>query len=327
MSCESVNGLHWSSALSAVNNLSNGACGLIDGSSAGDWRMPNVQELESIFDGSQVNPSLPSGHPFTNWGGNEYMTSTTANSWNTNFNQFWAVDFYYGTVRYDFRYKASYGANTWPVRGGQFGNAHVSVSPASLDYGCVQTGNKTVVITNSAPTGSSRLQINAISLSGNDSGQFSLNAGDGTNGTCGKTPILSPGASCTVNVNFIPTSAGDKSATLSISSNDLNAPNVNISLTGNRGVTATGYLTSIAKGTFLSPNPVTVCNGGSATFTVQARTNCDTNISLVSSTCPFRGFEKLNGINTYSYTSDGLQTDCSVTFDFKSIDGCGVACP
>ena len=39
----------WSEALSAARNLENGTCGLSDGSSERDWRLPNVNELHSLI--------------------------------------------------------------------------------------------------------------------------------------------------------------------------------------------------------------------------------------------------------------------------------------
>ncbi len=56
----------FAAALTDANQLASGACGLTDGSKAGDWRMPNMNELESIVDVSQSSPALPDGNPFTN---------------------------------------------------------------------------------------------------------------------------------------------------------------------------------------------------------------------------------------------------------------------
>jgi len=68
----------WAAALSAANQLASGMCGLSDGSSAGAWRMPNVNELESLVDVSKSSPALPAGHPFTNISlGAAYWSSTT----------------------------------------------------------------------------------------------------------------------------------------------------------------------------------------------------------------------------------------------------------
>jgi hypothetical protein len=63
--------LDWSNALPA----SSGQCGLSDGSTAGQWRLPSVIELESLFDAQAgFNPNFPqqvgtlpgltAGHPF-----------------------------------------------------------------------------------------------------------------------------------------------------------------------------------------------------------------------------------------------------------------------
>ncbi|MBJ6726553.1 Lcl domain-containing protein [Geomesophilobacter sediminis] len=68
----------WSSALTAANNLASGACGLADGSAKGDWRMPNVNELESLVDVSQVNPAVSVASPFININlAAAYWSSTT----------------------------------------------------------------------------------------------------------------------------------------------------------------------------------------------------------------------------------------------------------
>jgi hypothetical protein len=55
----------WDSALGFCNDLASGQCGINDGSTAGDWRLANRKELESLLDLSQFDPSLPAGHPFT----------------------------------------------------------------------------------------------------------------------------------------------------------------------------------------------------------------------------------------------------------------------
>jgi hypothetical protein len=67
----------WLDALSDVNGLNNGECGLTDGSLAGDWRLPNYNELTSLQDLGTFNPALPAGHPFTNFVASFYWSSTT----------------------------------------------------------------------------------------------------------------------------------------------------------------------------------------------------------------------------------------------------------
>jgi len=69
--------LNWPSALAWSNNLANGICGLSDNSVAGDWRLPNINELRSLVDYSRHDPALPGGHPFLNVQSNWYWSSTT----------------------------------------------------------------------------------------------------------------------------------------------------------------------------------------------------------------------------------------------------------
>lgn len=60
--------------------LADGQCGLTDGSTPGQWRLPTVKEFQTLLDYSQYDPAIPSGHPFSgtakgadnNW----YWTST-----------------------------------------------------------------------------------------------------------------------------------------------------------------------------------------------------------------------------------------------------------
>lgn len=47
----------WATAVAAVNKLANGQCGLKDGSKAGQWRMPNRKEMQSMADRHQNNES------------------------------------------------------------------------------------------------------------------------------------------------------------------------------------------------------------------------------------------------------------------------------
>jgi hypothetical protein len=73
----------WSVALTDVNALASGECGLSDGSTAGQWRLPNLNELESLIDVSASNPALTAGNPFTNVSTGIYWTSTAI--WAGNF--------------------------------------------------------------------------------------------------------------------------------------------------------------------------------------------------------------------------------------------------
>ena len=67
----------WNAALTACNTLSSGTCGLTDGSSLGDWRLPNIKELKSLIDYDYYNPPIYWLHPFTDVQSSLYWSSTT----------------------------------------------------------------------------------------------------------------------------------------------------------------------------------------------------------------------------------------------------------
>ena len=102
----------WPAAITAANTLKNGDCGLSDGSVEGDWRIPNVRELQSLIDFSNNNLALPSGHPFTGVVNLAYWTSTKYAAYD---GQVWYVDLNYG-----FMFNTIIGAPVyaWPVKGG-----------------------------------------------------------------------------------------------------------------------------------------------------------------------------------------------------------------
>jgi len=99
----------WNNALPDCNGLASGSCGLTDGSSAGNWRLPNHKELFSLVDAENYDRSLPTGHPFNNVV-YVYWSSTTFSGNSVNA---WYVWMLIGSV--DFSSKsASY--SVWCVR-------------------------------------------------------------------------------------------------------------------------------------------------------------------------------------------------------------------
>lgn len=70
----------WQQALDACNGLRTGAVdGLTDGSQRGEWRLPNIKEIESLVDYGRFGPCLPDGwhEVFENVQPSSYWTSTS----------------------------------------------------------------------------------------------------------------------------------------------------------------------------------------------------------------------------------------------------------
>jgi len=114
--------LSWDNALTWCNNLSSGKCGLSDGSSAGQWRLPNVVELKSLIDLQRVHPGLPSGHPFGSVVAWVYWSSSTHATYK---NYAWDVDMDSGFVSKRIKGSRDY---VWPVRIGTSGPLNYSIS-------------------------------------------------------------------------------------------------------------------------------------------------------------------------------------------------------
>jgi len=120
--------MNWATAISYCNSLGNGQCGLSDGSSPGDWRLPNVQELQSLCNYGFDLPALSNaagtakwteGDPFSGVQGDLYWSSTTEASSNGS-----AWRMYLATGYVDHFYK-SHSHYVWPVRGGRLGESKV----------------------------------------------------------------------------------------------------------------------------------------------------------------------------------------------------------
>ncbi len=107
-------------ALEAANTLNSGECGLTDGSVEGDWRLPNVREMQSLVHYGCYNPALPDtlgtgcgSGPFTGVQSYFYWSSTTEADATA---YAWVMYLDYGDVRTVAKSNTFY---VWPVRGGQ----------------------------------------------------------------------------------------------------------------------------------------------------------------------------------------------------------------
>jgi hypothetical protein len=100
----------WADALSSANGLASGACLLSDGSTAGQWRLPSVNELESLIDADTGTPALPATHPFSGVQSLNYWSSSTFAG---NVSSAWNV--HMGSGQMDYHVKSDL-LHIWPVR-------------------------------------------------------------------------------------------------------------------------------------------------------------------------------------------------------------------
>jgi hypothetical protein len=99
----------------------------------------------------------------------------------------------------------------------------VSLTPASLTF-TAQTGSTSAAQTATLKNiGNATLNINSITLGGNDVSDFAQN------NNCGES--LAAGASCAITITFTPASAASFAATLSVADNATGSPHT-VSLTG-----------------------------------------------------------------------------------------------
>ena len=163
-----------------------------------------------------------------------------------------------------------------------------AVAPASLTFGTQGVGTtsaaQTITVSN---TGTANLLVSGVTLGGTNANQFAT-----TNGCA--APVA-PAASCTIGVTFTPTSAGAKSASVSIAHNAAGSPSA-VTLGGTGSASAPAATVSPASLTFASRNvgtvsatqAITVTNTGSANLVVTGATLTGADagqFAIASTTC------------------------------------------
>lgn len=96
--------------------------------------------------------------------------------------------------------------------------AGLSLAPASLSFSELVVGTTSVpqaeTLTN---TGGSALAIDSVAITGTNAAEFNQ-----TSTTCGASLVA--GASCTINMSFLPAQAGPRSAAIMISDDIVGSP-------------------------------------------------------------------------------------------------------
>lgn len=138
----------WGNALTTVNSLASGQCELSDGSAAGSWRLPNLEELESLIDVSAANPALSAGSPFVNVSSRIYWTSTSYYGGSSGSDKAWTIRVSDGRYMNDTsaNVKATSSNQAWAVRGtGMSGTIKLPATGFYIPYaagddGTIQSG-------------------------------------------------------------------------------------------------------------------------------------------------------------------------------------------
>jgi len=111
----------WDDAMDKAAALHTGECGLTDGSSEGDWRLPTKEEWEAFVDRNYFNPALSNAAGTGKWSeGDAFNNVQSYYHWSrTTYealrNHAWHVYMHNGGLYY---YYKTFSYYVWPVRGG-----------------------------------------------------------------------------------------------------------------------------------------------------------------------------------------------------------------
>ena len=160
----------------------------------------------------------------------------------------------------------------------------IYIVPLSTNYSNVSIGSsaKQTFSFNNYSTGSRN--VGQLAITGANASDFNL-----ANDTCSNKLVTN--ANCSVDVNFVPTAKGARSATLNVS---FDATSLTAALTGTGVTTITGSITDLSTGNKLAAATVTITGGA----TIQT----DTQGGFIFLTPP------ANGVYTVTITKAGYST-------------------
>ncbi len=114
--------MNWENALTYCNSLADDGVNLTDGSVAGDWRLPNIKELQSLIDYAYCNPSLSNTAGTGQWSaGDPFDDIVSGSYWSSTYSLYgstysaWYVSMASGATRHNIM-NSPY--RVWPVRDG-----------------------------------------------------------------------------------------------------------------------------------------------------------------------------------------------------------------
>ncbi len=127
----------WVNAIDKARSLANGSCGLSDSSTVGQWRLPNLLELRSLFNEQQTNQAAwLNTQGFSNINASFYWSSTTTADGTGGA---WVVSMGSGSV--DGYNKESEGFKVWAVRDQISFPAKLSATGQTVSYRTGDDGN------------------------------------------------------------------------------------------------------------------------------------------------------------------------------------------
>ncbi len=162
------------------------------------------------------------------------------------------------------------GINAGPVR---------TLSPASVAFGTVAVGSSTTADLRVGNSGTTAMAISSALIGGANATDFAFVAPAAGTSDCRSVASLAAGMSCVLRVQFSPTTAGGKLATVTVTDNAAGSPAV-VTISGTAtgstsGSVATLSAMSVAVGTAsvggsVSAPAVTLSNGGTAALVISA---------------------------------------------------------
>ncbi|MDX1812749.1 MAG: CFI-box-CTERM domain-containing protein, partial [Gammaproteobacteria bacterium] len=264
--CTTPAGASWLNALESVHSNTsdpaffNNCPGYTKEEKDNDWRIPNINELQTLINFNFSNPAIPDDHPFTLLLDKPFWTSTSSNGQAST--HAWAINLNTGSTVPDLdKTELAY---AWPVRGPiPIPDMQTNVATLKFDteFTNASPAEKTLRIEN---IGNDVLKISNISILNSGATSSSPHFSLGRDGCAGRD--IDPDTSCTTTIQFHPRSVGNISADISIESNVPGIETFTQAING-RGIEASSsksdtrcFIATATYGSYLEPEVVLLRN-------------------------------------------------------------------